>query len=193
LFKLGRGEEIATRFSGQQGAATIATMLQRGLNCPTTSSMGRLFDAAAGLLGVSVVQGFEAEAAISLQALAQRYGKVEPLNNGYRIADDGMLDFSPLLAGLADCSDAGYGAALFHATLVEGLAEWLRQAADKIRVSCVAMGGGCFHNDILLHTLTESIASFGLKVLTSRQMQPNDSAISLGQAWVALQFIRQGN
>ena len=192
LFKLGRGVEIASRFPDQAGVTTIFEMLQRDLNCPTTSSMGRLFDAAAGLLAVSKVQAFEAEAAIALQRLAEQHGAVSPLNDGYRIGDDGVLDFSSLLAELADCSDAGYGAALFHATLVDGLAEWVGQAADKNRISCVAMGGGCFHNDILLHTLTERIASFGLQVLTSQQMQPNDSAISLGQAWIALQFTRQG-
>ena len=79
LFQLGRGEEIAQRFSGQPGAQTVAAMLQRNLNCPITSSTGRLFDAAAGLLGVSEIQSFEAQAAIQLQELAQHHGQVAPL------------------------------------------------------------------------------------------------------------------
>lgn len=183
LFRLGRGSEIAQRFAGQPGAATVAAMLQRGLNSPATSSMGRLFDAAAGLLGVSEVQDFEAQAAIGLQALAATHGMVPPLADGYLISGDGVLDFSALLEAMADCSEAPYGAALFHATLAAGLAEWVKLAAVRHRLSVIALGGGCFHNDLLLQELTRRLA--GLQVLSARQMQPNDSAISLGQAWVA--------
>jgi len=195
LFQLGRGDEIAPRFPDQPGAQTVAAMLQRNLNCPITSSTGRLFDAAAGLLGVNEIQSFEAQAAILLQELAQRHGEVAPLVEGYRIDKDSVLDFSPLLAVLADCSKtnigAGYGAALFHATLAAGLAEWVEHAARRHNIAAVALGGGCFHNDILLRTLSDRLAAQGLRVLTGRQMQPNDSAISLGQAWVAAQKMRR--
>lgn len=191
LFQLGRGEEIAQRFPNQPGAQTVAVMLQRNLNCPITSSTGRLFDAAAGLLGVNEIQAFEAQAAIQLQELAQRHGQVGPLEEGYRIDEKGVLDFSPLLAALADSSKgnngAGHGAALFHATLAAGLAEWVERAARRHNITDVALGGGCFHNDILLRSMSDRLAAQGLRVLTAQQMQPNDSAISLGQAWVAVQ------
>ena len=196
LFQLGRSNEIVQRFPGQPGAHTVATMLQRNLNCPITSSTGRLFDAAAGLLGVNEIQAFEAQAAIQLQELAQRHGEVAPLEGGWRIDEKGVLDFSPLLAVLADCPKAnigaGYGAALFHATLVAGLSKWVERAAHQHNIAAVALGGGCFHNDILLRTLSDRLAAQGLRVLTAQRMQPNDSAISLGQAWVALQSIKQG-
>lgn len=190
LFQLGRADEIAQRFAKQPGAQTVATMLQRGLNCPATSSMGRLFDAAAGLLGVSEIQTFEAQAAMLLQNLAQHHGMIAPLAEGYRIAASGVLDFSPLLAVLADCRDAAYGAALFHATLAAGLSEWVERAAGEHSIGYIALGGGCFHNDILLRSLSDKLAKQGLQVLTAQQMQPNDSAISLGQAWVALQSLK---
>ena len=192
LFQLGRGDEIARRFSDQPGAQTVAAMLQRNLNCPITSSTGRLFDAAAGLLGVNEIQAFEAQAAVRLQELAQRHGQVAPLEGGYRIAESGVLDFSPLLAALADCRDAGHGAALFHATLAAGLAEWVEHAAHRHSIADVALGGGCFHNDILLRSLSGRLAAQGLRVLTWQRMQPNDSAISLGQAWVAARKSREG-
>lgn len=191
LFKLGRGDQIAQRFPKQVGATTIATMLQRGLNCPATSSMGRLFDAAAGLLGVCEVQAFEAQAAIALQSLAEHHGAVAPLAEGYRIDANGALDFLPLLEVLADCKDPSYGAALFHDTLVEGLAEWVGEASSRLKISKVALGGGCFHNAILLRRLTDSLTSRGLHVLVARQVLPDDSAISLGQAWVAMQHANQ--
>jgi hydrogenase maturation protein HypF len=189
LFQLGRSEEIVQRFPDQPGAQTVAAMLQQNLNCPITSSAGRLFDAAAGLLGVNEIQTFEAQAAIRLQELAECYGQVVPLEEGYRIDGKGVLDFSPLLAVLADCRDASFGAALFHSTLTEGLAEWVGCAARQYNIADVALGGGCFHNDILLRTLFDRLAAQGLRVLTARQMQPNDSAISLGQAWVALHSV----
>ena len=189
LFQLRRGDEIAQRFPNQPGAKTVATMLQRKLNCPTTSSMGRLFDAAAGLLGVNEMQSFEAQAAIQLQELAERHGHVPPLAGGYQIIENSVLDFSSLLAVLSDCHDAAYGAALFHATLAAGLAEWVERSASTQNITEIALGGGCFHNDILLRDLSERLASKGLRILTAQQMQPNDSAISLGQAWVALQHL----
>ncbi len=196
LFQLGRGDEIARRFPNQPGAQTVAAMLQRNLNCPATSSMGRLFDAAAGLLGVNEVQAFEAQAATQLQELAQRHGEVAPLEGGYRIDESGVLDFSPLLAALADCprgnNGADHGAALFHATLAAGMAEWVERAAHRHHIAQVALGGGCFFNDILLRTLSEGLTAKGLQVLIAQRMQPGDTAISLGQAWVALQSIKLG-
>ncbi|MDO9011997.1 MAG: carbamoyltransferase HypF [Gallionella sp.] len=185
LFQLGRADEIEARFSNQPGAATVVAMLHRGLNCPMTSSMGRLFDAAAGLLGVNEIQAFEAEAAILLQTLAQHHGRVDPMNAGYRITQNNTLDFLPLLSMLADCRDAAFGAALFHATLAVGLAEWAQRAADEHHINHIALGGGCFYNEILLRSLSDKLASQGLQVLTSQQ--PGDSLISLGQAWVGMQ------
>lgn len=190
LFILGRGDEIATRFCKQAGAATIATMLQRGLNCPATSSMGRLFDAAAGLLGVSEIQAFEAQAAISLQRLAEQHGRIAPMQEGWQILENGVLDFAPLLSQLADCREAAYGAALFHATIAAGLADWVVGVARAQNIGRVALGGGCFHNEILLSVLSEHLKESGLQILTAQLMQPNDSAISLGQAWIGIQSIK---
>lgn len=191
LFQLGRENEIVQRFADQPGAEMVLTMLQKNLNCPATSSMGRLFDAAAGLLDVNMIQTYEAQAAIQLQQLAEQYGQIKPLNEGYRITHNNMLDFSPLLAALIERqsvrNNKAQSAALFHATLAEGLAEWIWNAAEKEGIKQIALGGGCFHNDILLRELIARLHSQALQVLTAQQMLPNDSAISLGQAWIALQ------
>jgi hydrogenase maturation protein HypF len=192
LFDLGRSEEIARHFPVQAGAAIVTGMLQRRLNCVATTSMGRWFDAAAGLLGVSEVQAYEGQAAMLLEGLAERHGKVEPLADGYTITADGLLDFHPLLGVLADCKDAAYGAALFHATLAAGLIEWVTRAAAQYNIADVALGGGCFLNKLLSQALTGSLPAHGLRVLTAQQLPPNDGGISLGQAWVALQHNHQG-
>ena len=192
LFDLQRGDEIVRRFPSQAGADTVHAMLQRKLNCVATTSMGRLFDAAAGLLGVNEVQGYEGQAAMLLEGLADRHGKVAALALGYVHTARNELDFRPLLASLADCKDQTYGAALFHATLAEGLCAWVQRAAGRSGSAHVALGGGCFLNSMLSNALIESLTAAGLHVLTAQQLPPNDGAISFGQASVALQQINRG-
>lgn len=191
LFQLDHGDKITERFSNQPAAQTVATMLQQDLNCPSTSSMGRLFDAAAGLLGVNAIQSHEAQAAIQLQQLAEYHGAVGALIEGYQITPDNVLDFSPLLEVLVDShqnnNDPSYAAALFHATLAAGLTEWIERTARQYDLTKIAFGGGCFHNEILLHSLTNRLMSVPFQVLSAQQMQPDDSVIALGQAWIAIQ------
>lgn len=190
LDDLGRWDEVADRFSAQPAATTVVSMLQRDLNCPPTSSMGRLFDAAAGLLGICPVQSFEGEAAIMLQALAERHGDVDAMPAGYRLGD--TLDFCPLLAVLVDGGDVGYLASLFHATLVSGLTEWVAGVAESYNIRTLVCGGGCFLNRLLLCSLSESLDARDIRVLTARQLSPGDSGLSLGQAWVGMYHL-QGN
>jgi hydrogenase maturation protein HypF len=192
LFDLDRAHQIASRFPGQAGAEMVTGMLQRKLNCPATSSMGRYFDAAAGLLGVSEIQGYEGQAAMLLEGLAERHGKVAALEDGYTITAENNLDFRPLLKALADCRDASYGAALFHATLAAGLITWVKRAAAKYDLGHVALGGGCFLNNLLSQALTAELSRHGLRVLTAQQLPPNDGGISLGQASIVLQNMNQG-
>lgn len=192
LFDMQRAGEIVRRFPAQGAAATVVGMLQRRLNCTATSSMGRYFDAAAGLLGVSEIQGYEGQAAMLLESLAERHGKVAPLALGYIHTAQGDLDFRPLLIALADCRDAAYGAALFHATLAEGLCTWVQRGAARSGIDRIALGGGCFLNNILSQTLIDSLSAQGLHVLAAQQLPPNDGAISFGQAGIALQRINQG-
>lgn len=191
MFEMDRADEIARRFPGQAGAALMADMLQRKLNCVQTSSMGRWFDAAAALLGVKEMQDYEGQAAMLLEGMAERHGKVAPLAQGYIHTAHNELDFHLLLAHLADCKDAAYGAALFHATLAEGLCVWVQRAAGRSGVKHVALGGGCFLNNILTQSLADSLTMSGLVVLTAQQLPPNDGAISFGQAAIALQHLIQ--
>jgi len=184
LHALGRGDEIVRRFDAS-GGATIAEMLDRRVNCPPSSSAGRWFDAAAGLLGARAVSAYEGQAAMLLEGLADRHGAVAPLAGGWTMSDDGILDLLPLLGALADIDDAAYGAALFHATLVAALTEWMSVAARRTGVSTFALGGGCFMNRILATHLRAGLERLGLTVLEARQAPPNDGGLALGQAAVA--------
>ena len=193
LHVLGCNSDITQRFAHQPAAATVATILQRDFNCPQSSSMGRLFDAASGILSICDKMEFEAQAAILLEQQAQAHGPAEPLQEGYLIADNGMLDFFPLLATLASCNDAAYGAALFHSTLAHGLAAWASSAATSCGINNIALGGGCFLNKTLSNALIPALSAQGLHVLIAQQLPPGDSAISLGQAWVAQHQLEKGN
>ncbi len=183
----GRGDAIATRFADEHAAAPVAAILASGFNAPETSSLGRWFDAAAGLLGVRHRMAFEGQAAMLLEGLAERYGPVaaEPALVGIDAANE--LDLGPLAMRLVDEREPGRGAALFHATLIAALAGWLARAADAEGATTVACGGGCFLNALLAGGLRRALAARGLALLEAEAVPPNDGGLSLGQAWVALQ------
>jgi hydrogenase maturation protein HypF len=189
LHELGRNGEIPARFSGQPAAGPVAAMLQRGLNCPSTSSMGRVFDAMAGLLGLCGKMEFEAQAAIALEQTATKYitahGMPPAQSDGWQISPEGQLDLLPLFGLLAGAADVERGAAIFHATLVAALADWTIKTAQRTGIKVVALGGGCFLNPLLTAGLRERLADAGLQVLAARRLPPGDTAIALGQAWVA--------
>lgn len=185
LWRLGRGDEIVTRFSAQPAAVGLASVLDKGTNCPPTSSLGRVFDAAAALLGVRAVAAFEGQAAMLLEGLGERSGAATPLAGGWHLGLDHSLDLLPLLAVLADATDPESAAAQFHATLAAALAEWVLGAAQEKGLATVALAGGCFVNDLLTRALVARLEETGLRVLAARQLPPNDGGLSLGQAWVA--------
>jgi hydrogenase maturation protein HypF len=185
LHALGRGEEIERRLA-QPGAAMVKQMLERGVHAPMTSSAGRLFDAAAGIVGLRAIAAFEGQAPMLFEGLAEARGPVPALADGFRIADDASLDFLPLLGALADCSDLPYAASLFHATVAEGLAQWVLRAAADHGIQRVALGGGCFLNRVLSCAIRSRLVAEGVEVLEARQVPPNDGGLALGQAWVAM-------
>jgi hydrogenase maturation protein HypF len=182
LHELGRGATIASRFR-QPAAAVVQQMLERGVHCPRTSSMGRWFDAIAGLLGVREIQTFEGQAPMLLEGLAARHGPAAEVRAGWRI-DNGVLDLLPLAAQLAGEADAARGAAAFHATLIDALADWCIRGARAQRLGAVVLGGGCFNNRILAQGLRRRLEAQQLDVLEARQAPPNDGGLALGQAWI---------
>ena len=185
------GAWLDKRFAGRD-AGPLLTMLARDLRCPPTSSLGRVFDAAAGLLGLRAECRFEGQAAMELEGLATERGPVPAMGGGVRLTED-RLDFAPLLSFLADCDDAAYGAALFHATVAAGLADWAIAAADRSGLRTVACGGGCAMNHLLMAALGERLAAAGIELLEARRAPPNDGGLALGQAWVTRQLHKETN
>jgi hydrogenase maturation protein HypF len=188
LHALGRGADIPRRFPGPL-AEPVRRLLGRGedARCPLTSSAGRVFDAAAALLDVRRISDYEGQAAMELEALAALHGPAEPLADGYHVMVDGQLDLLPLLAWLADhAAEPARGAARFHATLALALADWVTHAARREAVTDIALGGGCFLNQLLSAQVRNRLERNGLRVCEASQAPPNDGGLSLGQAWVAM-------
>ena len=180
LHALGRGREAGGRFPLVPLAAAVAAMLGSDATSPMTTSMGRLFDAAAALLGVCTRQSYEGQAAMELEALV-----ITPqcLPAGYRIAGQ-VLDFRPLLSTLLG-QQARAGAELFHGTLIAGLAAWIGQAAVQTGHRTVVLGGGCLLNRVLADGLGAALRQRGLVPLLARAVPANDGGLSLGQAAIA--------
>ena len=188
LHRIGRGAQIQQRFAGRPAAAAVASMLAREVRCPPTSSMGRWFDAAAGLLGVRETSAYEGQAPMLLEARAggDRYAPDGEVDALVQVLADGNLDPTALIARLADETDARRGAALFHHALAAGLARWVATAAESTGLRTVALAGGCFLNALLTALLVDRLEALGLRVLEAQQAPPNDGGIALGQAWVAI-------
>ena len=188
MIAIGRGSEAATRFSNHPLAAPLARLTSSG--GPATTSMGRLFDAAAALLGVCEVQSYEGQAAMELEALVET---PIALSGGYRLAQ-GMLDFTPLLGVLLQPAiDARTGAGLFHGTVIAGLAEWIGEAALAQGHTRIVLGGGCFMNRILAEGLALALCQRGLEPWLPRAVPANDGGIALGQAAIARAHLMQSS
>jgi hydrogenase maturation protein HypF len=189
----GRGNEIVRRFGPAVGAARaegLATLLERGLHCPRTTSAGRWFDAASGLLGLSVRQAVEAEAAIALEQRATAWlaEHGEP-----RVAPAAGLDLRPLFDELCALADQGTpaaqgeGAARFHLRLAAALAQAAIAAARAHGCREVVLGGGCFLNRLLSARVGTALREAGLAVRWPEAVSCGDAGLALGQAWVAAQ------
>lgn len=186
LHALGRNAEIARRFAGDRAAEEIAGRLRTEGGESNISSMRKLLDAAAGLLGVSLTAGFSEQCTLRLEGLAERFGAIEPLPGGWIIGPEG-LDLLPLFAVLAEEKDPARGAALFHATLAEALADWLCHLAPT--PATVVASGGCLQNQVLARALRSRLLSRGRHLVEARHLPPSDGGLSLGQAWVAQQYL----
>jgi len=201
LHACGVAEQIVPSFAptvGAQAARTIHTMLQRGLNCPQTTAAGRWFDAVAGLLGLSVRQEFEAQAAIALEQAAARYLQSHALDvrtSDWAVTPDCQIDVRPLLCSTLIATDwrdpaaVDKAAARFHLTLADALCAHAIAQAHQRQLRDVALGGGCFFNRILTQRFVSQLESAGLNVLRAQALSCGDAGLALGQAWVAARTI----
>jgi hydrogenase maturation protein HypF len=164
----------------------IAELARTGLSAPETSSMGRLFDAVAALCGVRARVNYEGQAAVELEAVADR-GSAEPYPMPVR--PDGVLDARPTVRAVVDDVSRGTPvsmvAARFHAAVAEATAVACARATSEQGVATVVLSGGVFQNRLLLERTAALLGAAGLRVLVPEQLPPNDGGVAYGQAAVA--------
>ena len=160
----------------------LRQQLSSGARSIPTSSMGRLFDAVAGLLGLRANVSYEGQAAIELEALAA--GTTEstyPVTLG---TDE--FDVTPMwvemVADFRAGAEARVIAARFHRTMAEVILHYSRRMRQEFAVQTIALTGGVFQNVYLLTLANDLLAKEGFRVLTQRMVPPNDGGIALGQA-----------
>lgn len=169
--------------------AVLQHQLHTGFGCAPTSSMGRLFDAVAALLGVRQVVDFEAQAAIELEALARgHHAPGGAFDIGAGAGGALVADPAPLLRHLVDGLRAGEPVAVLAGAFHHACAELVRTLADRARsatgLDTVALSGGVFQNPTLLAAATQALRADGFSVLTHRRLPPNDGGMALGQLLV---------
>lgn len=173
-----------------QARYVLAQQLPLGIGCVQTSSMGRLFDAVASLLGVCQQVSYEGQAAVELEHLARR-GRPAPLDFD---VTGGALDPMPLITELVRGLRAGTTpadlAAGFHAAVIRATARAVRQVAGG--VGTVGLTGGVFVNRLLRDGLRNELAGNGFEVLTHAVLPCNDGGLALGQAVIAARRQERG-
>jgi hydrogenase maturation protein HypF len=175
---------------GAGNAKIILQMLSRRLNCPPTSSCGRLFDAAAALCGIRLSVNYEGQAAIELeQAIEPDDGHYEGrLETG---SDCILIDQFPIIEALIEDVRRGVPvgriAARFHNGVIQLLREAAVIAAERTGIDRIALSGGVFQNAYLSERLERDLCRMGLEVYAHIEVPANDACISLGQAWIGAQ------
>jgi hydrogenase maturation protein HypF len=181
-------EDLApVRALSPEARAVLARQLERDIQCVPTSSMGRLFDAVASLIGLRHTVSFEAQAAMELETLAASHHGATPT---YRFAvDGGRIDAAPVVAAIADDVRHGLNTGAvawgFHDAVAAMVAEQAERLAQETGITRVALSGGVFQNALLVGASRHRLTEKGLEVLTHRVVPPNDGGLSLGQAAIA--------
>jgi hydrogenase maturation protein HypF len=169
-----------------------AQMLQRALNCPLTSSVGRLFDAVAALAGVRDAVAYEGQAAVELEQLALLVSpdgaysfEVESIAQAMPM----IVDTRPLIREVAldarNALEAAVIARRFHSALVNIIMTVCLRLRDRMQINAITLSGGVFLNKLLLSEACARLQGEGFRVYRHRQVPPNDGGLSLGQLAVA--------
>ena len=184
----------------EQTRSVTATMIERGINSPRTSSMGRLFDAAAAILGICGQATYEGEPAIELEAAAWRALDSEstfPTGNMASFSatelsrpdDCHVLNSRPLFEALLEGIRAGVPAGRlaldFHVAVARASARNANEVCAREALDTVALSGGVFMNRLLLQLLSRELKDAGLAVLVPHAVPVNDGCIAYGQAAIA--------
>jgi hydrogenase maturation protein HypF len=165
----------------------VRSQLENNAGCVACSSMGRLFDAVASLLGVRHRIDYEGQAAIELEVLADS-ASAHPAELRMDVRSDGVIDPTGMVRAMVSALRAGVEpqvlAAGFHHAVADAVSEVVSLVAGEMRL--VGLTGGVFQNVLLLRQCRQRLQQSGFEVLTHHAVPPNDGGLALGQVAVCL-------
>jgi hydrogenase maturation protein HypF len=173
---------LAPPFSFSTRYEWARRILEAGVRTFASSSVGRLFDTIAALLGFTGEISFEGQAAIWVEQLARK----SSFKRAYDFpASQGVLDFRPVLSEIINdrrrgrvIEDIARG---FHLSLAEALQTTVRELCESKSIDLIVLSGGVFQNDLLLKDVQRALQRLGVEVWVNSIVPPNDGGISLGQ------------
>jgi len=184
-------------------ARVLKRMMERGVNSPQTSSLGRLFDAAAAVVLERRVVDYEAQAAIEMEGIAvdeadeEAAYSMQLIEGDWAAREPVRICAAPLWRGLIEDLRVGVSAsciaARFHAAVAAGFVQAAVRARTATRIGQVAMSGGCMHNRRLARLLRVGLEEKGFEVFQHAQVSPGDGGLSYGQAAVAAAILAKRN
>lgn len=195
------------RVIGKDKVAFIIKMIKKGINCPLTSSCGRLFDGVASILGIRHCVSFESQAAMALQAVSSKlpeagYGFDLHKRNGSELMTDPCgsipeplkIDVTPCIRGMvrdvAMNLPSSFIGAKFHRTVIEMFSGAVGQISRQTGVKRVVLSGGVFNNHLISNGMVDALKKNRMDVYTHTKVPAGDGGISLGQAVVAGAVVR---
>lgn len=170
-----------------QAIGIVNQQVEKKLNAPLTSSMGRLFDAISSLIGIRNQVTYEAQAAIEMEVLAKKFiGEANPYP--FEI-EDGIIRvgemFERVIRDVKSNLSAGLIGARFHQTVSAMAVEAGVKVREKTKINEVALSGGVWQNQVLLELTREKLLRENFVVYTHQQTPANDGGLALGQAVIA--------
>ena len=175
---------LAGRIS-DRNAQGVKKMMEMAVNCPKTSSMGRLFDAVSSLIGICDCSRFEAEAAISLE---RDIKTGEQGFYGYEINGE-EIRMSPMIRKIVkevkEGVSAGVISARFHNTICNMVKDVAERISERSGIKKVLISGGCFQNRYIVNRLVSMFEGSALELFKHNKYPTTDAGISVGQAAVA--------
>jgi hydrogenase maturation protein HypF len=168
--------------NGERDVAVLRQAWTAGLNCPHTSSVGRLFDGAAALLDLILNASFEGQAASRLEAISIAESEPIPLPLCRRADGIWQSDWSPLLACLRDAEKAtSVRASVFHSTLAEMVLAQARVVRAEFGPFRLGLSGGVFQNRVLSERVLAGAERVGFSAFLPEKLPCNDAGLSFGQ------------
>jgi hydrogenase maturation protein HypF len=172
---------------------TMVKMISSGINCPLTSSLGRLFDGIAAITGVRSRVYFEGQAAMEMEMAAGQVTEAH-YNYEWEAGEYYRIMPRPIVRGVVEDLLKGIRpseiSAKFHCTLIRLFSDICEIVSRERGIKRVVMSGGVFQNAILLTGLNKALEDRGLQVFSHRIVPTNDGGICLGQAMAAAAILR---